>query len=348
EGLKVELTDLQGFFYHVTFVHGVRLYRVLPALAAGERRTTTLKRSNVLPAHGIHRYRRPGAGSELLDLRDYLPGHPPKTIAWKVSARRDRLITKEFESEVPVRCTLFVDTSHAVRLGPPGQNPLAHLIELAASVAQADVAARDWTGLCLFDETAVTTYIRPARGTRHLLHLLNVLADAAGLAPATGEARLDSLLPLAHAFAEEGDPEQMRPDLNHYPFWLSWLFPKPAWATRHPGLADRLYGWLPVWFVVLGAAAVGTGVVGSLAAMYFLERVFRLPTELGLLFVALSWLAAVPFVRALPLFFPRRRRNDAWRKRLSALLSVRYGLAPGGLSLLMEDDERFVYYVQQF
>ena len=31
---------------------------------------------------------------------------PPRMIAWKVSARRDRLITKEFESEVPIRCTL--------------------------------------------------------------------------------------------------------------------------------------------------------------------------------------------------------------------------------------------------
>ena len=40
-----------------------------------------------------------------------MPGDPPRTIAWKVSARRDRLITKEFESEVPVRCTLFLDTS---------------------------------------------------------------------------------------------------------------------------------------------------------------------------------------------------------------------------------------------
>src|SRR5262249_56910549 len=133
---------------------------------------------NRLLPPGIHRRRRPGSGSELLDLRDYLPGDPPKTIAWKVSARRDRLITKEYESEVPVRCTLFIDTSDSVRLGPPGQNALAHLVDLAATVAQADVEAHDWTGLCLFDETHVTTYLRPARGAGHLLQLLNVLADA--------------------------------------------------------------------------------------------------------------------------------------------------------------------------
>src|SRR5439155_22878703 len=120
-------------------------------------------------------------------LRDYLPGDPPKTIAWKVSARRDRLITKEFESEVPVRCTLFVDISHSVRVGPPpltlpsppaeggegrmsltlppppaeggegrvrGRNALASLVEISAAVAQANAGVRDLTGIGLFDEQA--------------------------------------------------------------------------------------------------------------------------------------------------------------------------------------------------
>src|SRR5205807_372769 len=87
-----------------------------PALVDAEGKTATSKRHNLLPPPGINRLLRPGTGSELMDLRDYLPGDPPRTIAWKVSARRDRLITKEFESEVPVRCTLFLDTSNSVRV----------------------------------------------------------------------------------------------------------------------------------------------------------------------------------------------------------------------------------------
>jgi uncharacterized protein (DUF58 family) len=38
-------------------------------------------------------------------------------IAWKPSARRDRLITKEYESDVPVRCVLFLDASNGARVG---------------------------------------------------------------------------------------------------------------------------------------------------------------------------------------------------------------------------------------
>ncbi len=44
--------------------------------AASRRRPS--KRDNQLPPPGIHRLRRPGSASELLDLRDYLPGDPPK------------------------------------------------------------------------------------------------------------------------------------------------------------------------------------------------------------------------------------------------------------------------------
>jgi hypothetical protein len=37
-----------------------------------------------------------------------------------------------------------------------------------------------------------------------------------------------------------------------------------------------------------------------------------------------------------------------WRKRMAAILSVQYGLAPGGLAVLMEDDERCSLYLQRF
>jgi uncharacterized protein (DUF58 family) len=143
EGLGVHIADKQGFFYHYLFVHDVRCYRVLPPMADVRGRIPVAKRHNLLPLLGTHRLRRPGTGSELLDLRDYLPGDPPKTIAWKASARRDRLMTKEFESEVPVRCTLFVDTANSVRVGSAGSNALVRLVVIAGAVAQASAGARD-------------------------------------------------------------------------------------------------------------------------------------------------------------------------------------------------------------
>src|SRR5262249_46973757 len=120
EGLRVRLAGFQGVFYRSVFLRAPAVYPVRPAPVAELRGgLPRLKEHNQLLPPGVHRLRQPGSGSELLDLRDYQPGDPPRTIAWKVSARRDRLITKEFESEVPVRCTLFLDTSTSVRLPYP-------------------------------------------------------------------------------------------------------------------------------------------------------------------------------------------------------------------------------------
>jgi uncharacterized protein (DUF58 family) len=361
EGMAVQVADLQGFFYHRTFVRSVAEYRVLPALTDARGRAPTLKRHNLLPPPGLHRLRRPGSGSELLDLRDYLPGDPPKTIAWKPSARRDRLITKEFESEVPVRCTLLIDTSDSVRLGGPGHNALTRLVELSAGIAQANSGNRDLTGLFLVDEGA-RTYIRPARGERHLAELLGLLADVAALPPPIGAARVSALLPLAYDFALEVYPDLLGPEVNHVPFWLPWLWPQPASTIRKPSLADRLNAWLPWWLLLFLA---GSAVLLLVLLGFTLYGYYTLWQDVGFdedSFWALAyWCAASVLVevgssillvwlsiRRLPLFFPGRRRLYRWRKRLTALLSVQQRLAPGGLGILLEDDERLALSLQRF
>jgi len=313
EGLGVQLADVQGFFHHRAFVADVRYYRVLPPLADVVGHIPVPKRHNLLPLLGMHRLRRPGTGSELLDLRDYLPGDPPKTIAWKASARRDRLMTKVFESEIPVRCTLFLDTSNSVRVGSVGSNGLARLVEIAAAVAQASSGVRDLTGLCLFDEQTTRT-LAPARGPRHLVQLFNVLAEAAALAPSTGAATVSGLLPRAYALVQEVYPQGLDSDVNHFPWWLAWLCPQPAYTLRVAPLRPRSWlGW--PWAL--------------------LQRCVRYPL-LALRQAVMGRLATV------------RRTHYRWRKELAALLSVRHGVAPGGLALLLEDDEQCGLYLQRF
>jgi uncharacterized protein (DUF58 family) len=357
EGLGVQLADFQGFFYHATFIPEPVICRVLPPLADAEGNRPTVKRHNLLPSPGQHRHLRPGSGSELLDLRDYLPGDPPKTIAWKVSARRDRLITKEFESEVPIRCTLFVDTSQSVRVGLPGQNALTRLVDIAAAVVQAAAGVRDLSGLCLFDEKAVSAYVRPARGPRHIIHLLHVLADAAELAPATGKARLDGLLPLAAAFAQEVYPYLLRPDLNRVPMWLGWFRSLAASPQRKPA-GRRIVRWLFLAGACLPFAVLGFLIYlfGDVAAPIIPVFVPLPGFLLAIIGAALALIAAAVYYHVgdrtytfLALSFASRgRRLVRWRKRLAALLSVHYGLAPGGLSRLLEDDEQCALYLQRF
>src|SRR5262245_18310340 len=192
EGCRLRLADRQGFFYFETFLRAPKSYPVLPKLVGAEAEQRADKRFNLLPPPGVHRHRRPGSGSELLDLRDYRPGDPPKRIAWKASARRDKLITREFESEVPLRCTLFVYSSDSVRLGPAGRTALSSLVGIAATVAQAAAANRDLVGIAVCDERSAD-YVAPARTATHVVSLLRRLARAADLSPATEAAEIAPL-----------------------------------------------------------------------------------------------------------------------------------------------------------
>ncbi len=354
EGLTIELADFQGFFYHATFLTAPQEYRVLPAMAGARGQRPTMKRHNLLPSPGVHRHLRPGSGSELLDLRDYMPGDPPKTIAWKVSARRDRLITKEFESEVPLRCTLFVDTSQSVRVGPPGQNPLVQLVDITAAVAQAAVGARDLIGLCLFEDQGLTASVRPARGARHLATLLGLLADAAALAPAIGQASVPVLMPLAYALAQEIYPRRIGSEINRVPFLMPWLWPAAPEIARRPFRLRGLAGWL-----IAALAFVPFAILVLLGWMYrdlfllFLplpEQVLSVIGVLCVLVLGAVYYAVLRLAGRLvgSLFSRQRRRNNRLRKKLAALLSERYGLLPGGLGRLLEDDESFSLHLQRF
>ncbi len=368
EGLRVEVADLQCFFYHVHFVRAPVVYRVMPApRPVSGRHPAGQKQHNQLLPPGAHRLRQPGSSSELLDLRDYQAGDPPRTIAWKVSARRDRLITKEFESEVPVRCTLFLDTSTSVRVPSAhverkkegrkrraildlGAKPLDRLIELAAGIMQANKAMRDLTGLCLFDERSARNW-RPGRTGHQQTAMLEALADAGGLAPSVPRADPDLLLPTAYALAEEVYPELLRSDVNAMPWWLTWFVAFPRYRRRWRGLWDLLHR-AKLRLLWLGLFGVPMGLLVANVVALFLDwlpdwgrgLLFQLFVFGGLL---ASPLATGAFLLSLLVSW-RRRRLTRWRKKLAAVLAVRYGPRWGGLEALLEDDDLFAAAQQRF
>jgi hypothetical protein len=204
----------------------------------------------------------------------------------------------------------------------------------------------------------VTRYIRPARGARCLVQLLNVLADTAGLAPATGEGRVAVLLPLAYAFARKVYPYLLRPDLNRVPSWSAWLWPIPTYSAGSFRLRRRLFRGL--FLVVASLPVVGTGLL-----VFFLKELLPpladvflpvppiLSIALGIALAAsaamLYYAGAIFLLRSLRMWFSSKKRRLArQRKSVAAILAERYGLAPGGLGMLLENDEQFSLAMQRF
>src|SRR5262245_13601772 len=54
DGVRVQIADVQGFFYGTAFVQAVRWYRIMPALTDAKGRFPTSKRHNLLPLIGAH------------------------------------------------------------------------------------------------------------------------------------------------------------------------------------------------------------------------------------------------------------------------------------------------------
>ena len=351
EGVRIQIADFQGFFYHRTFIRQPVAYLVLPPLADAEGNRRTTKSHNILPPPGLHRLRASGGGSELHDLREYRPGDPPKMIAWKASARRDRLIIKEFESDVPVRCTLFVDTAQSVRIGPPRETMLNQITTIASGVSQAALADRDHVGLVLFDEKG-TEILPPARTSRHLIELLHKLARANSAAPVSPFGDMGTLMQLASPLAHEIYPDLMHQRINRVPwrmFWEPILDYRKAWFTLIPLLPlILLFGWIAGFFMSF--------IVDYSEGMRFCVRV---AVAVNGVFGTLLWpLFGVLGLAVLGMFFwflfGASGYFSPWhslrmrRKRLSALLAALDNAPLGMDARYLNDDNLFAERVQRF
>ncbi|MEJ7590847.1 MAG: DUF58 domain-containing protein [Planctomycetaceae bacterium] len=235
-GFRIVMHDRQGFFRAERFIPFSQSFRVLPAFQQVGDPQPIVKRINSQPQHGIHRLQRSGMGSELLELREYVAGDPPKSIAWKVSARRDKLMTRQYESEVPVRLQLFVDGSIGTRTGGFGLRLLDQMNFVAASVAKAAISAGDPVGAILFDERGLRR-IPAATGDRGFHRLLDALSDFS-VNPAPIPDRLTNrLVETALGVAADQFPELLDDRVNHVPFLL---FPLSTWAHRRLRARYRL------------------------------------------------------------------------------------------------------------
>ncbi|MCA9058844.1 MAG: DUF58 domain-containing protein [Planctomycetaceae bacterium] len=223
-GIRITLMDANGFFRRSRFIEAVQEFRVLPACAAHSDLRPLVKRVNSLPQHGIHRLQRSGMGSELLELREYVAGDPPKSIAWKVSARRDKLMTRQYESEVPVRGPLFVDGSIATRVGGFGVRLLDQMNWVAASIARAAISVGDPIGAMMFDERGVVR-VPAVSGEKGYYRLLEALSDFSENPEPVADRLSQGLIDAAAAVGSERFPELFDPRYNQIPFSIFPILP---------------------------------------------------------------------------------------------------------------------------
>ena len=146
---------------------------------------------------GTRPRRAAGAGSELYQLRGYVPGDPLSRIDWKATARTGSLVTRELSEDQHLDIVVAIDAGRfsSVRAGRLDRFGL--YANVAARFAEAAVANDDRIGLVVFSDRALAV-CPPERGlpavtrVRRALERLDVQPTEAD--PLAAAVRIRSLL----------------------------------------------------------------------------------------------------------------------------------------------------------
>lgn len=204
-GFVLRFGSFSGLFYCEWILPVQDTINVYPHIIAREKLFPVLKQGNRQWTLGIHEHRDKGMSMNLLELRDYIPGDPPKKIFWKASARHDRLIVRETESEVPVRVMLVLDAGGSMRLQTRSRTALDFALVTAATLAKVVSDHRDPVGLYCFHETG-GDWVLPRLGKKHLYSLLRRMNEHAGELSTALPSSVDSMVAAADAFARGAWP----------------------------------------------------------------------------------------------------------------------------------------------
>lgn len=126
---------------------------------------------------GQHRSARLGSSVEFAQHREYVPGDDLRRVDWKVYARQDRLVVKQYVEETNLVCHLLVDASESMSYGSKPWTKFDYARWCAASLAHLVLTQRDTAGLVLFDGE-FRAKVRPGNGALQRKEILDALEKA--------------------------------------------------------------------------------------------------------------------------------------------------------------------------
>jgi uncharacterized protein (DUF58 family) len=128
-------------------------------------------------APGLHRATEYGAGAEVLRLREYRAGDPPRVVDWKATARAGRLISRDFARDRGLQIVIVVDAGRSGALRAGTLDRFGHYVNVAARLAQFATDREDLVGLVVYADRPLAA-LAPARGTPAVTRLRAVLTAA--------------------------------------------------------------------------------------------------------------------------------------------------------------------------
>ena len=127
---------------------------------------------------GLHASPRKGFSVEFAEHRPYQPGDDLRYLDWRVAARSDRWLVKQYEEETNLRASIVLDVSRSMdwRGRPDRLTKRGYAEQVAAAIALLLLRQRDAVGLVRFD-AAPRSVVPPRARTQQWRRIVAALSE---------------------------------------------------------------------------------------------------------------------------------------------------------------------------
>jgi uncharacterized protein (DUF58 family) len=129
---------------------------------------------NRRPEPGLRRMRLKGQGREFESMREFVIGDEIRHISWAATARRGKLITRQYTIERSQNIVVLLDTGRLMTARIGKLTKLDHAINATLSIGYVAAAGGDNVGLVAFARKVVS-YLPPQRGRDQVNRLMEAL-----------------------------------------------------------------------------------------------------------------------------------------------------------------------------
>jgi len=126
---------------------------------------------------GMHRSPFHGFSVEFATHREYVPGDDLKHLDWKVHAKTDRYVIKQYEEETNLKATFLLDASESMHYKSDRSELMSkyqYACAVAASLSFLLLQQQDAVGLGIFDEE-LRSYIPASANPNHIKSLVHAM-----------------------------------------------------------------------------------------------------------------------------------------------------------------------------
>ena len=124
---------------------------------------------------GVTPIRQLGEGRLFESLREWVPGDDLRHIDWKATAKRRKVIMRQYEAERRQQVLLVLDTGRLLTAEVAGVSRLDYVVQAALELAYVAAQHDDNVGVMAFAD-GVQHFVAPQRGRLGLKRVLDVLA----------------------------------------------------------------------------------------------------------------------------------------------------------------------------